>query len=53
VKEPPFIIKFKFFKRNNYLGYILNNSVGVVFEDGDHIIGHTKDKYRYVEEPPE
>lgn len=52
VKEPPFVIKFKAFKRSNCLGYILNNAVGVVFEDGEHVIGHTKDEYRYIEEPP-
>lgn len=49
-KEPPFIIKFKMFKKSNCLGYILNNSVGVIFDDGEHLIGHTKDEFRYVEE---
>jgi hypothetical protein len=24
--------------------------VGVIFDDGEHIIGHTKDEYRYIEE---
>ena len=34
VREPPFIVKFRVFRKTGCLGYILNNAVGVVFEDG-------------------
>lgn len=34
VPEPPFLIKFRTFRKSGCLGYILNNSIGVVFEDG-------------------
>lgn len=30
-KSPIFITKFKYFKKEKYLGYILNNAVGIVY----------------------
>jgi hypothetical protein len=49
-KAPTFILKFKYFKKDNFLGYILDNGVGVVFPDGEHIIGHTNKSFKYIEE---
>jgi len=42
VKEPPFVLKFHYFKKSRWLGYILNNAIGVIFDDGEHVVGHNK-----------
>ena len=41
-KPPAFIVKFKYFKKDKMMGYIFNNNIGVVYQDGEHIIGHNK-----------
>ena len=50
VQKPIFIEKFHFFRKSQSLGYILNNVVGVVFSDGEHIIGHSRSAFKHLEE---
>jgi hypothetical protein len=49
-KPPVFVMKFKYFKKGKWLGYIFNNNIGVIYEDGEHIIGHNKREFKYIEE---
>lgn len=47
-KAPVFVTKFKYFRKEKCLGYVLNNVIGVVYADNDHVIGHNKKEFQYL-----
>lgn len=40
VYEPEFVLQYRFKKEENSLGYVFNNAIGVIFDNGKHIMGH-------------
>ena len=50
LNEPAFLCKFRRFNKGEYLGYILNNAVGVLLQSGSHVIGHNKEEFNENEQ---
>ena len=47
LKRPEYIERYYYIEKLNAIGYILNNSVGVVFADGSCVIGQNGQEYDY------
>ena len=47
VSQPDYIEKYAYLEKKYTVGYILNNSVGVLFEDGSCVLGSNAGQYTY------